>query len=55
MLKLRYILKTNAPEYLDAEASAHPEVNKYQDAETTYDLEGPEDLDSYSSSFPDVP
>ena len=32
----------NVPEDLDAESSAHLEVNKYQDAVSTADPEGPE-------------
>ena len=32
-----------------AEASAHPEVNKYQDTEATYDNEGTEDMHTYLS------
>ena len=56
LLKLRYFLrKINAPEDLDAESSAHPEVNKYQDAVATTDPEGPEYMDVYSSFLPEVP
>ena len=55
MLKLRYILKTNAPEYLDAEASDNPEVNKDQDTVATSDPEGPEDMDSGSSFILEAP
>ena len=38
-----------------AESSAHPEVNKYQDAVATADPEDPEDPDEYSSFLTEVP
>ena len=46
---------SNAPEDLDVETSAHPEVNKDHDAESSAHPEGPEDLDSYSSFLPEGP
>ena len=46
--------KINAPEDLYAEASAHPELNKDQDAVATSDPKGPEDMYAYSSCLPEV-
>ena len=40
---------------MDPEASAHPELNKYQDSVATSDIIGPEDLDPDSSFLPEVP
>ena len=55
LLKLRYFLKnSDAPEDLDAEASAHPEVNKDQDAVATAYTEGPKYLDADTSFLPEV-
>ena len=45
MRKLSYFLKnSNATEDLDAEESAHPEVNTQQNKEATSDHEGPKGL-----------
>ena len=41
MLKLRYFLKINSPEDLDAEVSAHPELNKYEYEVATADNYNP--------------
>ena len=38
----------------DADASAHPEVTKYQDSEAIYHSEVPEDLDADVSAHPEV-
>ena len=53
---MRYLPKkhSNYPEYQDAGTSSNPEVNKYQDAESNYDTEGPECLDANSSFLPEV-
>ena len=54
--KLRYLLKnSNAPEYLFSEANAHLEVNKDQDIEATYDIQGPKDLNANAIFIPEVP
>ena len=39
---------------MDAEASDHPGLNKYQDAVETADPKGPENLDSNSIFLPEV-
>ena len=44
----------NAPEDMDAESSAHPELNKFQDAVATADPKGTGDPDSNSSFIPEV-
>ena len=40
---------------MDAEASSHPGLNKYQDALSTADPKGSEYLDADSSFLPEVP
>ena len=39
---------------MDAGAISHPEFNKYQDSEASYDPEGPQDLDAYAIFLPGV-
>ena len=57
LLKLRYFLEknVNAPEDLDSESSANPEVNKNQDVLSISNTEVPEDMDADSSFIPEVP
>ena len=45
----------NAPEDLDSESSANPEVNKNQDVLSISNTEVPEDMDADSSFIPEVP